>query len=109
MQEIDYKAKIEALLDHYKFSTKLAEALGVHRMSIPNWREGSVEISQENKLKIDIQYTMHCILPTLQKSDIDTQVRQLEKEDHTPYIDNIGDIYPDRTQYRFWISRSRSS
>ena len=89
MKHITYQEKIEALLEHYKFSTKLAEALHVHRMSIPNWREGRVEISRENRLQIDMLYAEHCVIPALQKSDVDKMVRKLEKEDHTPFLESV--------------------
>ena len=89
MNNVGYKEKIEALLEYYKFSTKLAEALHVHRMSIPNWREGKVEISKENRLRIDVLYATHCVIPSLKKADVDAKVRELEREDHTAYLDNI--------------------
>lgn len=89
MSNVGYKEKIEALLEYYKFSTKLAEALHVHRMSIPNWREGKVEISKENRLRIDVLYATHCVIPSLKKADVDAKVRELEREDHTAYLDNI--------------------
>ena len=89
MNSVSYKEKIEALLEHYKFSTKLAEALQVHRMSIPNWRDGKVEISKENRLRIDLLYATHCVIPALKKADVDAKVRKLEKEDHAAYLDNV--------------------
>jgi Fic family protein len=89
MQNFTYKEKIEALLDHYKFSTKLAEALKVHRMSIQNWKEDSVTISKENKLNIDVLFSTHCIIPNLKKSEVDDKVKQLTKENHEQFIDNI--------------------
>ena len=82
MQYFTYKEKIEALLEHYKFSTKLAEALKVHRMSIQNWKEDSVSISKENKLNIDVLFSAHCIIPNLKKSDVDHKVRQITQENH---------------------------
>ena len=89
MHNITYQDKIEALLKHYGFSTKLAEALHVHRMSIPNWRDGKVEISKENRLNIDVLYAIHCVVPFLKKQDIDIEVKKLEKENHLPFLDNI--------------------
>ena len=34
MKELNYPQKIEELLNYFKYSTKLAEALGVSRISI---------------------------------------------------------------------------
>ena len=89
MNNVSYQEKIEALLEHYKFSTKLAEALHVHRMSIPNWREGRVEISRENRLSIDVLYATYCVVPSLEKAAVDAQVRRLEREDHSPFLGNV--------------------
>ncbi len=89
MQYFTYKEKIEALLEHYQFSTKLAEALKVHRMSIQNWKEDSVSISRENRLNIDILFSIHCIIPNLKKAEVDHKVKQLTKENHEQFIDNI--------------------
>lgn len=89
MQKQTYKEKIEALLEHYKFSTKLAEALKVHRMSIQNWKDDSVSISKENRLNIDVLFSTHCIIPNLKKSDVDNRVKTLSKENHEQFIDNI--------------------
>jgi Fic family protein len=89
MQNIPYNEKIEALLKHYKFSTKLAEALNVHRMSIQNWKENSDSISKENRLNIDVLFSKYCIIPNLKKSEVDDKVKQLTKENHEQFIANI--------------------
>jgi Fic family protein len=89
MQNISYKEKIEALIKHYRFSTKLAEALKVHRMSIQNWRDDDTGITETNRLKIDTLYALHCIIPVLDKKEVTAQVRNLEREDHTPFLENI--------------------
>lgn len=89
MQEYTYKEKIEGLLKHYKFSTKLAEALNVHRMSIQNWKDASVSISKENRLNIDVLFATHCIIPNLKKSDVDSRVKSLSQENHEQFIDNV--------------------
>jgi Fic family protein len=89
MNNVSYQEKIEALLEKYKFSTKLADALHVHRMSIPNWRDGKVEISKENRLNIDVLYATHCVVPSLKKAEVDAEVRRLENEDHSPFLDNV--------------------
>ena len=89
MNNISYQKKIEALLEHYKFSTKLAEALHVHRMSIPNWRDGKVNISRENRLNIDVLYAEHCVIPFISKAEVDASVRALERQDHSRFLDNV--------------------
>lgn len=89
MQNISYKEKIEALIKHYKFSTKLAEALHVHRMSIQNWRDDTTGITKENRLNIDMLYAMHCVIPALQKSEVDARVRKLEREEYAPFLENV--------------------
>lgn len=61
MQNATYNEKIEALLKHFRFSTKLAAALNVHRMSIQNWKEESAAISKENRLAIDVLYSKYWI------------------------------------------------
>ena len=89
MHNISYKEKIEALIAYYKFSTKLAEALHVHRMSIQNWRDDSTGITKENRLNIDMLYAAHCVIPALQKSEVDARVRKLEGEEHAPFLENV--------------------
>jgi Fic family protein len=89
MQNITYDEKIESLLKHFKFSTKLAEALNVHRMSIQNWREDSAAISKENRLAIDMLYAKYCTVPNLKKSEADKMVRELMQENHEKFIANI--------------------
>ena len=89
MQNVSYKEKIEALIKYYKFSTKLAEALHVHRMSIQNWRDDTTGITKENQLNIDMLYATHCVIPALQKSEVDARVRKLESEEHAPFLENV--------------------
>ena len=89
MHKYSYNEKIEALLKHYKFSTKLAEALNVHRMSIQNWRDDSTNISKVNRLNIDVLFSTYCIIPNIKKSDVDKKVKLLVQENHKPFIDNI--------------------
>ncbi|HIP61945.1 MAG TPA: Fic family protein [Sulfurovum sp.] len=92
MQNFSYKEKIEALLEHYRFSTRLAEALKVHRMSIQNWKEDSVSISKDNRLGIDVLFSTHCIIPNLKKAEVDHKVKLLTRESHEQFIDNIDII-----------------
>ncbi len=53
---IAYSKKIEALLEVYPSSTKLAQTLEVSRMSLINWRDDDSKIKDENKLRIDVEY-----------------------------------------------------
>ena len=89
MQNIHYKDKIEALVEHYTFSTKLAEALQVHRMSIQNWRDDDSKITEENRLKIDTLYALHCFIPSLDKQTVYLQVRKIEAENHAPFLESV--------------------
>ena len=89
MNMTTYREKIEALLEHFRYSTKLAEALGVHRMSIPNWRDGK-EIHRDNRLKIDLLHARYCIIPSLDADAVRESARRLEDEDHRPWIDNLS-------------------
>ncbi len=89
MQNVTYSEKIEALLKYFKFSTKLAVALNVHRMSIQNWKEDSSAISKENRLAIDVLYSKYCIIPNLKKSEVDKMARGLMEENHSRFISNI--------------------
>jgi len=41
LNNLTYSQKIEELLNYFRYSTKLAEALGVSRISIVNWRDGA--------------------------------------------------------------------
>jgi len=89
MHNITYQQKIDTLLEHYRYSTKLAEALGVSRISVQNWRDEGANISDNNKLNIDILFAKHSIIPSLTKSIVDEKVKALMGEDQTPYIGNI--------------------
>lgn len=89
MNNIAYDEKMESLLKYFKFATKLAEALNVHRMSIQNWRNDSGTISNENKLAIDMLYAKYCIMPNLQKSEVNKMARELMQENHEKFMTNI--------------------
>ncbi len=41
------------------------------------------------RLNIDMLYAMHCVIPALQKSEVDASVRKLESEDHAPFLENV--------------------
>jgi len=61
--EISYLIKIDKLLETYKYSTKLAEAIGVSRRSLPNWRDNPDSIKPEHRLDIDVLYCKHYLIP----------------------------------------------
>jgi Fic family protein len=58
-------------------------------MSIQNWKEDSVSISKDNKHSIDVLFSTHYIIPNLKKTEVDHKVKQLTKENHKQFIDNI--------------------
>ncbi|OIP48087.1 MAG: hypothetical protein AUK28_05300 [Desulfobacterales bacterium CG2_30_60_27] len=53
---LSYPAKLDRLLEYHQTSTRLAQTLGVSRMSVVNWRDDDARIKEENRLKIDIAY-----------------------------------------------------
>ena len=67
---ISYSQKIKKLLEYYKFSTKLAQALDTSRMSIVNWQDENFNISNNNKNKIDSLYYAKVIISNLTQNDI---------------------------------------
>ena len=91
--DISYTEKLDKLLNFYKFSTKLAEALNVSRMSIVNWRDGA-SISEENKLKIDYLYYQYIILPDIEnrKNEIESYIKKITSKDYSDLITSIDYI-----------------
>ncbi len=61
--KISYSDKLNQLQKHYKYSTKLAEAIGVSRRTLPNWHENPDSIKPEHRLDIDVLYCKHFIIP----------------------------------------------
>ena len=90
---MDYIEKIEKLLNFYKYSTKLSQVLGVSRMSIVKWRDGS-SISEENRLKIDYLYYEKVFLPELKdkKEEIERYIKKITTKDYSDLIDSIDYI-----------------
>jgi len=90
---LSYKEKIEALLNYFKYSTKLAETLGVSRISIVNWRDGS-SINDENKLKIDYLYYEKIFLPNLEnkKQEIEKYIKKITSKNYLDLITSIDFI-----------------
>lgn len=62
-QEISYLQKIEALQSHFVQSTRLAEAIGVSRRTLLNWRDRPESIKLEHRLDIDVLYCKHFVIP----------------------------------------------
>jgi len=52
--EMSYLDKLDALRDVYGMSSSLAEAIGVSRRSLPNWRDRPESIKPAYRLNIDI-------------------------------------------------------
>ena len=70
--------KLEQLLEHYRYSTKLAEALGVSRVSIVNWRDGA-PASETNRDKIDYLFYEKIFLPGIKKSkqEVESYIKRI--------------------------------
>ncbi|WP_456480078.1 Fic family protein [Nautilia sp.] len=85
---MDYVKKIEKLLEHFKYSTKLAEALDVSRMSILNWRDGG-NISNENKFKIDVLYNKYIYIPNLKKDEVEKYIKKVLSYDDKKLLGSI--------------------
>jgi len=90
MQANDYVTKIEQLIKYYKYSTKLAQALNVSRISIVNWRDGA-SISEENRLKIDYLYYEKIVLPELEENKRQTEeyIKKAVSKDYSDLIRSI--------------------
>ena len=67
--DISYIDKIDQLLEVFKYSSKLAEAIGVSRRSLPNWRDNPESIKPEHRLDIDVLYCKHLIIPKWDSPD----------------------------------------
>jgi len=93
LNNITYKQKIEELLNYFKYSTKLAEALKVSRISIVNWRD-EAPINDENKLKIDYLYYEKIFLPNFEnkKQEIENYIKKIISKDYSNLIDSIDFI-----------------
>ena len=60
---ISYIDKLDQLQKVFVYSAKLAEAIGVSRRSLPNWRDKPESIKPEHRLDIDVLYCKHIIIP----------------------------------------------
>jgi len=61
--KINYLDKIEALQSVYKMSTALAEAIGINRRTILNWKDKPESIKSVHRLSIDTLYCTHFVIP----------------------------------------------
>ena len=66
--EMDYPDKLDKLLDQFRMSTKLAEALRVSRTTLVNWSGRPGSISAENRFNIDLLYCKYFVIPQWDKS-----------------------------------------
>lgn len=60
---ISYIEKLDQLQEVFVYSAKLAEAIGVSRRSLPNWRDKPDSIKPQYRLDIDVLYCKHIIIP----------------------------------------------
>ncbi len=61
--KISYIDKLDALLEIFEYSVKLAEAIGVSRRTLPNWRDKPESIKAGHRLDIDVLYCKHILIP----------------------------------------------
>jgi len=65
--DINYKDKLSQLQEHYIYSTKLSEAIGVSRRTLLNWRNNPDSIKPGHCLDIDVLYCKHFLIPKWDK------------------------------------------
>jgi len=63
IQNISYLEKLDALQSVYGMSMALAEAVGVSRRSLLNWRDRPDSIKPAYRLNIDVLYCTHFVIP----------------------------------------------
>jgi len=61
--DISYIDKLDQLQEVYQMSARLAEAIGVSRRSLPNWRDRPESIKPEFRFNIDVLYCKHFLIP----------------------------------------------
>lgn len=61
--KISYIDKLDQLQVIFEYSSKLAEAVGVSRRTLPNWRDRPESIKPAHRLDIDVLYCKHLIIP----------------------------------------------
>lgn len=62
-----YPDKLYQLQEVYETSTRLAEAIGVSRRTLPNWHDNPDSIKPEHRLNIDVLYCTHFVIPAWDK------------------------------------------
>ncbi len=67
-QNISELTKIESLLEHFVYSTRMSEVLGVSRRSILNWKNNPDSISPDHRLDLDVLYCKVFTVPEWDKS-----------------------------------------
>jgi len=60
---LSYIDKLDKLQEVYAMSASLAEAVGVSRRSLPNWRDKPDSIKPQFRFKIDALYCKHFLIP----------------------------------------------
>ncbi len=60
---INLPDKLDQLQARFLYSTKLAEALGISRRTLLNWRQKPESISAKYRLDIDVLYCRHFLIP----------------------------------------------
>jgi len=55
--------KLDQLQTAFFYATKLAEALGISRRTLLNWRQKPESISAKHRLDIDVLYCRHFLIP----------------------------------------------
>lgn len=60
--KISYIDKLDKLQKYFKYSTKLAEVIGISRRTLHNWRDRPNSIKPEHRLDIDVLYCKHFLI-----------------------------------------------
>jgi Fic family protein len=89
-QQYTLVEKLEQLLQHYRYSTKLAEALGVSRVSIVNWRDGA-SVNETNRAKIDYLFNEKIFLPHIEENKHEAEA-YIKRVTTRSYTDLMGSI-----------------
>ncbi len=55
--------KLDQLQEVFIYSTKFAEAMGISRRTLLNWRQKPTSISAKRRLDIDVLYCQHFLIP----------------------------------------------
>lgn len=66
-RNLSYLKKLDALQGHFEQSTRLAEAIGVSRRTLLNWRDRPESIKPTHQLDIDVLYCKYVEIPEWDK------------------------------------------